>query len=460
MPLAVLFPLVCVLILWIPVPWGSNRVWSWALLEVLVFCLLAFWAAVHVVRPLPLSDRDNIRFFLLTGLWLGYHAIYLLPFPNGLVSALAPATAEVYRAVDLLNGDKGIHYYLSVDRHATLVEMLKGGAYLGLCYLVYEVLTSKRRLKVLLWLLLTMGVLQASFGMFASFTGLRLVPDSLTAGHWDLVIGTFVNRNHFSAHLAMAVAAGMALLLPHLSHGHRPAGWRGLLVRQAAWLSTTPGITVLMLVIVFAALFASGSRGALAALFSALCLALLVIRVGRGPDALELRIVPVVLLVLVGAVVWMGATDFMQRILEIGAAPGERLRVWVVTHALIQDNLLLGVGPGNYTAAFAAYRDGALRPLVYDHAHNDYLEMLAEQGIVGSLLLALAIGWLLFIIVRGTLKRRDRVLRGALFGSLVAVLTMLIHGLVDFNFHIPANAGYFYVWAGIGLAARRLPHDS
>lgn len=233
-----------------------------------------------------------------------------------------------------------------------------------------------------------------------------------------------------------------------------------MVVGQAEWISTLPGLIALMMAIVFAGLFASGSRGAVASLFLAMCLVLLLARAGRGADTLEMRFLPVILISVVVAVVWMGATDFLQRVLEVGAAPGERLQQWMVTGALIKENLLLGVGPGNYAVAFTAYRDGGLRPLNYDHAHNDYLELMAEQGIVGFLLLSLAIGWLLFILAKGMVTRRDKVLRGALFGSLVATLTMLIHGLVDFNFQIPANAGYFFVWTGIGLAARHLTHNS
>ncbi|MDH3467679.1 MAG: O-antigen ligase family protein, partial [Gammaproteobacteria bacterium] len=112
-----------------------------------------------------------------------------------------------------------------------------------------------------------------------------------------------------------------------------------------------------------------------------------------------------------------------------------------------------GVGGGNYQWVFSGYRSESLRPLVYDHAHNDYLELLAEYGIMGSALFAIAMLYAINIIINGYMQCRDRRLRGLVLGALLGILSFLIHGLVDFNFHIPANAAYFYALIGIAMSA-------
>ena len=90
--------------------------------------------------------------------------------------------------------------------------------------------------------------------------------------------------------------------------------------------------------------------------------------------------------------------------------------------------------------------------MFYEHAHNDYLELIAEQGALGAVLLGGAVFAAMATNMLAFLRRRDLGARAVLFGVNVATVALLIHGLVDFNFHIPANAAYFFVLLGIGIA--------
>jgi O-antigen ligase len=123
---------------------------------------------------------------------------------------------------------------------------------------------------------------------------------------------------------------------------------------------------------------------------------------------------------------------------------------------MISDFWLTGVGPGAYQRGFTAYKDSALRPLFYDHAHNDYLQLLGEYGAIGALIMTIIVGVVLVRLIRAFTKRGDIVVRGALFASLTGVTAMMIHSLVEFNFQIPANALYFWVLVGVGIAATRV----
>ena len=113
-----------------------------------------------------------------------------------------------------------------------------------------------------------------------------------------------------------------------------------------------------------------------------------------------------------------------------------------------QDHFWVGVGPAHFDHRFPAYRPAEVqaRP---NRAHNDYLNTLADWGTVGALLVG-AVWLLLYLGVwqswkylqRTVQDRSSRKSNRAAFalGAAVGLVALLLHGVVDFNFHIPANA--------------------
>ena len=73
------------------------------------------------------------------------------------------------------------------------------------------------------------------------------------------------------------------------------------------------------------------------------------------------------------------------------------------------------------------------------HAHNDYLELATELGIPAFLVFFVSFLGLWIDGVRrlGTLSETDF---PVVWGSLISVTSLLLHGFVDFNLAIPANA--------------------
>ena len=102
------------------------------------------------------------------------------------------------------------------------------------------------------------------------------------------------------------------------------------------------------------------------------------------------------------------------------------------------------------------YKDERFGAYFYEHAHNDFLEILIEQGIVGFSLLAAGIILIFVRVVRAFVHRHDPLMRGALFATIAGCVSLMVHGLVDFNLQIPANASYFFVLLGIGVVASEL----
>jgi O-antigen ligase len=87
-------------------------------------------------------------------------------------------------------------------------------------------------------------------------------------------------------------------------------------------------------------------------------------------------------------------------------------------------------------------------------AHNDYLELLANQGLIGFTLLGLAILLLMIKLYQGlskSLNSKKKALQGLQIASFCSSLAILLHSLADFNFHLPVNVVYFYLIIAIGI---------
>ncbi len=113
-----------------------------------------------------------------------------------------------------------------------------------------------------------------------------------------------------------------------------------------------------------------------------------------------------------------------------------------------RDHFWWGVGPGHGDYRFREYRpvDVQLRP---GHAHNDYLNALADWGLAGTALVAaafLAIGWSVaktWRTVRGPpddFARKKSNKFAVLIGAMLGLAAILLHSFGDFNMHVPANA--------------------
>jgi O-antigen ligase len=129
------------------------------------------------------------------------------------------------------------------------------------------------------------------------------------------------------------------------------------------------------------------------------------------------------------------------------------------TWRIFLDHPWTGTGLGTLQLVFPAYEtlyDGK----IVNHAHNDYLEGLAETGLAGGLCCV----WFLGVLLFGSLRRLTE-LDGSFasilqLSGLVACLGFLTHSLVDFNLHIPANALLFFLMANLATSQIRQPNSS
>ncbi|MFA7001762.1 MAG: O-antigen ligase family protein, partial [Candidatus Omnitrophota bacterium] len=321
----------------------------------------------------------------------------------------------------------------SLNRFATLEELLKWLAMAGVL-----ALTQKLRPAAavrLLAVLAVLGFLESLYGWCQIRTGLEKVLWRSKTEYVGCLTGTLINRNHAACLLAMCLGVQSGLFMRCL--GNRSL--RGAAVFGAIFLVTLSGLlrtgsrmgcaSFLAAVLIFlpalmrkvSARFAAVTAFLLAAGFAAAFLVsgeLLGVRLGHAGDALIL-----------GEGRWV---------------------VWRDTLAMIRDHWPWGIGLGAFPWVYPAYQSPELA-FGWSHAHNDYLEVCAELGIPGFLVLIsgfAALGWRTI--------REWLVLKAEAFfvawGMMVSVTAFLIHGLGDFNGAIFANR--FLMVLLLGLAVR------
>ena len=160
-------------------------------------------------------------------------------------------------------------------------------------------------------------------------------------------------------------------------------------------------------------------------------------------------------------VIATGVTDSLTKRLDAqGYNPNGRALMHQSALAIIEQRPLIGTGAGTYPMLQHNYKSPLLgTSAMSKRAHNDYLELLANQGVIGFSLLATATLLLLLKLFRG-LKRNKRGNIESLYGLQVAsfcsVIAILVHSLADFNFHLPVNAVYFYLILAIGIKCQQL----
>ncbi|MCE9616180.1 MAG: O-antigen ligase family protein [Lentisphaerae bacterium] len=126
-----------------------------------------------------------------------------------------------------------------------------------------------------------------------------------------------------------------------------------------------------------------------------------------------------------------------------------RLLAWQGTCQMVRAHPAFGVGAGTFARAFPYYQPERLSGY-FRYAHNDWLQALAELGVVGCGLLALALATLTAPIWRGWERLRHDRLAG---GVTIAVAGLALHAVLDFPLQGPVIGSLVAVL--VGLVCRR-----
>jgi len=131
-----------------------------------------------------------------------------------------------------------------------------------------------------------------------------------------------------------------------------------------------------------------------------------------------------------------------------------RAHFWSVTLDIIKAHPYIGTGLGAFGVIYTRYdtHNGLYR---LEQAHNDYLQVLSDTGIVGGVL-ALSFVLLLFYKAISRAKTRDDFRRGVALAALSGCFAVLVHSFFDFTLHTTSNALLFLVLAAIATIDSRV----
>lgn len=263
----------------------------------------------------------------------------------------------------------------------------------------------------------------------------------------------FNNENHFAGWMAMVLSLTIGSFAGDISHAMKDAGagWR----ERILWFSTerasvmiltafAAGIMALSMVITL-------SRGGLVGLAAlALIGSWWMVRRQTGPKRIAAAVTIGVLVVL--ALVWGGAEKTIGQFSGASENIGGRKLIWVDTVRIIEDFPLTGTGLNTYGVAMLHYQSPSITEGAVIEAHNDYLQLAAE----GGLLLGIPILLALVLFIREIWHRFKEAADDAetywiRAGAVTGLLTIAGMEVFDFTLQMPGAAAMFVVLAAIAI---------
>jgi O-antigen ligase len=274
----------------------------------------------------------------------------------------------------------------------------------------------------------------------------------------SLGFGPFINRHHFAGYMELTLGLPLGLLFSGAIERER----RVLYILAAALM----GIAIIL----------TNSRGGMLSLVVEIMFLVMVsgVKVRRerrreGEEKSTVRQLAkraalgfAIVLALFFGVLFFGGEGALNRLVGTVSADDPttgRIHFWRGTLGIIRDHPLMGTGLGSFSLAYTRYdrSNGVLFRL--EQAHNDYLQLLSDAGIIGAVL-GLVFVLLLFRMALRRMESRNLFRRGVALGALAGCFAVLVHSFFDFTLHTTANALLFLMLAALATLNGRVEQPS
>ena len=403
------------------IAYGAVDIWAVGLLSVITATVVILWIAYAFRTGLFRFNPSALQVPMLGLICIA--AVQLLPFGNAGISP------------DLL--DAPAVNTLSMDAYATRFFLLRLVIALVFFAAALAFIDSQKRLKRMTLMVIIFGALMAFVGILQRLAspdaiyGMRPTPQAIP-------FGPFVNQHHFAAFMELTAGLTLGLLLGGAVKKDKSA----LLVICAALM----GIAVLM----------TGSRGGFLSMLGVIGFVLAARFLSRGarPDktakpASNLAIAAggaALLIIIAGSVLYLGGGGPLFRGLGFSGEQTDitsgRSHFWSIALRIFFDNPILGAGFDAFGVAFSEYDtwNGFFR---VEQAHNDYLQMLADAGVLGFACVAAFV----FLFFRRGLEvinnSTDAFRKSTAVGAMAGCFGILIHSFFDFPLRTQSNTFFF-----------------
>lgn len=416
-----IFFLICSVIVFSTLAYGTVHQPTIALFYITVVIMTLLWAADCYVSGVVRFSRNASQLPLAA--LAAYGFIQVIPF--GIIMETA--------------GVSGIGRTISMEPFSTQVTALH---MLALCLffsitLVY--LESAARLRKMVTVILVFGFVFAFFAILQSVLSPTKIY-GIYESRFASPFGSFVSRHNFAAYIEMALSLPLGLMFVGA-------------VRRDKMLLYITSITLMG-----TALLLSGSRGGFISLIAEVILLIILTTRSKGRKDLVLKVALTILLVgsVVGGAVFVGGDTSLTRFAETANSQDistNRIHIWGVTLKVISTNLPFGAGLGAFAQAYTPFDTFSGLERV-EQAHNDYLQVLADAGIVGFVIGGMFLFWFFRTGIRhGRVRNTFR--RGVAMGAFAGCFAILVHSIFDFVLHTTAISILFLTLMAMLVAAGR-----
>jgi O-antigen ligase len=390
--------------------------------------ILGLVLGILIFGPLALGGAPQSSFLVLHGLTVGVIALWGVRFwANPRLKLLWPPICWAVVAFVIY----AIVRYLQADiEYVARQELIRILVYAFLFFAILNNLHRQESTQIIALTVIFLGMGISFYAIYQYLTKSETVW-TFVSGYKGRAGGTFIYPNNFAGFLEMLLPLALCyMLVGRLSHvtkillGYAAVAMLvgiGVTLSRGGWIVTALVLLILCGVLLFQRYYR----------LQALVLFVLLIAGGLflGPkmQTMHLR---------------------FEKVLSSGVAKDMRISIWQPTYQMWQDHFWLGAGPAHFDYLFRLYRpqDVQLRP---GRAHNDYLNTLADWGVVGAVIVVAAWVLLYWGVWRGwkfTRGAQDDFSRkksnkfAFVMGASLALLAVLLHAAVDFNMHLPAVA--------------------
>jgi O-antigen ligase len=415
---------------------GTVHSWSLALFALGAFATVVLWIVDGWRLGVLRVSTNPLQLPLLGMLALGLVQLLPLraPFATGVLTVQAART-------------------LSFDPYSTRLVLVQVAALIIYFGATLVFVDSPHRLRLLVRTITIFGFLLAIFGLTQSFVSPNRV-------YWvrelaqATAFGPFINRHHFAGYMELAMALPLGLLFAGSLEKEKRFMYfflAGLMGVALMMTNSRGGIISVVAEILFLVAFAGFRK-----------------RKRRDEENKTRRIrnaglrAAMALVLIVGlfaGVVLLGGETTLSRFLGTVNSDDPtmgRAHFWSVTLDIIKEHPIIGTGLGAFAVVYTRYdsRNGQYR---LEQAHNDYLQVLSDGGIVGAVV-GLSFVLLLFRIGFARRESRDDFRSGVTLGALAGCFAVLVHSFFDFTLHTTSNAFLFLILAAIATMDSRVEH--
>lgn len=311
-------------------------------------------------------------------------------------------------------------FVFSTYKHDSFFALVRLLSYVGIFYLVLNNFNFDM-FRCIFGIVICIGTGISIYG-FLQYFGI------LNHSWWipkEFLASTFVNHNHFAGYLELVIPMTLGILLE----------------RKKKTLVFKLGLIASLIIMTAVFIFTQSRGGWICLGISLFIMNIFLIKERR------LKKSSLLLFLLISAVVlsfvYFNREEIPARIETVTniseTSIQTRIKIWQGTLMMIKDNPILGTGIGTYDWAFYRYRPTGLN-IRAGYAHNEYLNMAAEMGILAPFIML----WLFALVISSALKRKT--FKAQKLGCAMGILSLSLHGFVDFNFHILANMLLFTLY--------------